>query len=235
RGKATVHEKYGSSTAILSGDVMLVKAYEMLLQGHGFNQEIFDKFNQCAAKVCEGQQIDMDFENKKKVSVSEYLEMIRLKTAVLLGFSLELGGILAGTSERNKKALRKFGENIGIGFQLKDDLLDVYADQKKFGKQVGGDIIANKKTFLLISALDKASGKQKKELQEWIEKEDFDEKEKVNGVTKIYDELGIRELTEDKINAYFDNAFDALNRVDAPIIRKGKLKKFVKQLIDREK
>jgi len=235
RGKPTVHEKWNNNTAILSGDVMLVKAYEMLIHTNGYQAEILAKFNQCATDVCEGQQLDMVFENRKTVAVEEYIHMIRLKTAALLGFSLELGGILADTSEKNKAALKSFGENIGIGFQLKDDLLDVYADKDKFGKQVGGDIIANKKTFLLISALNKAKGKQKKELQEWLSKEDFKPEEKVAAVTAIYDELGIKKLTETKMNEYFTKGFQALKKVDAPLIRRGKLKSFADRLISREK
>lgn len=235
RGKPTVHEKFDNNTAILSGDVMLVKAYEMLIGHENCDAEIFNKFNKCATEVCEGQQLDMVFETRKSVSVDEYLDMIMLKTAVLLGFSLELGGILAETSEKNKRALRDFGVNIGIGFQLKDDLLDVYADKEKFGKQVGGDIIANKKTFLLINALHLAKGKQKKELQEWLSKSKFKDAEKVKGVTAIYNNLGIKELTEAKMNEYFERGFQALARVDAPLIKKGKLKRFADQLIDREK
>ncbi|MTI23118.1 polyprenyl synthetase family protein [Fulvivirga sp. RKSG066] len=235
RGKPTVHEKWNANTAILSGDVMLVKAYEMLMHGNGFNQEIFDKFNQCAAEVCEGQQLDMIFEDRKTVGVDEYIEMIRLKTAVLLGFSLELGGILADTSEKNKKALRQFGQNIGVGFQLKDDLLDVYADKDKFGKQVGGDIIANKKTFLLITALKQAKGKHKTALNNWLKKDDFKPEEKVAAVTEIYNELGIKEQTEQQMNHYFDKGLKALKKVEAPLIRRGKLRSFAEKLIDREK
>jgi len=234
RGKATVHEKYNRNTAILSGDVMLVRAYQMLLQDFDSDREIFEKFNHCAAEVCEGQQLDMVFEDKKTVKIEDYIEMIKLKTAVLLGFSLELGGILAGTSDSNKKALKEFGINVGIGFQLKDDLLDVYADKSKFGKQVGGDIISNKKTFLLITALNKARGQDKKELQQWLDKEQFDEKKKVEAVTKIYDKLNVKETAEEKMNEYFEAGFQSLKKVKAPLIRKGKLKSFANRLINRE-
>jgi len=235
RGKPTVHEKWNANTAILSGDVMMVKAYEMLMNSNGYQEEILSKFNTCAIEVCEGQQLDMVFENRKTVHVDEYVEMIRLKTAVLLGFSLELGGMLAKTSDSNKEALKQFGQNIGIGFQLKDDLLDVYADQSKFGKQVGGDIIANKKTFLLISALERAKGKQKKELQEWLSKKDFKPKEKVKAVTDIYNDLGIKQLAEQKMNEYFGLGFQELKKIEAPLIRKGKLKAFTNRLINRER
>src|SRR5258708_5357143 len=201
RGEKTVHEKWNVNTAILSGDVMLVKVYEMFL---GLDEKKFKEvltiFNQCAAQVCEGQQWDIEFENEKKVSEAKYLEMIRLKTAVLLGFSLELGALLADAPEQDRQALRNFGINVGTGFQLKDDWLDVYADKKKFGKQVGGDIIANKKTFLLIKALEKARGKHKPELEKWLASKKFDPRKKVKAITSIYNELNIRELTEKKMN-----------------------------------
>lgn len=215
RGKATVHEKWNVNTAILSGDVMLVRVYDMFLslEGSKLNQ-VLRAFNQCAAEVCEGQQWDMEFESKTKVTEAQYIEMIRLKTAVLLGFSLELGAILADAPKADQIALREFGVNIGIGFQLKDDLLDVYADQKKFGKQVGGDIIYNKKTFLLIKALEKAKGKQQKELKEWLSAKKFNAKKKVTAITGIYNSLGIAEQTELKVNWYFEKGFDQLNEVD---------------------
>jgi geranylgeranyl diphosphate synthase type II len=165
--------------------------------------------------VCEGQQWDMEFESKAKVTEAQYIEMIRLKTAVLLGFSLELGAILADAPKADQIALREFGVNIGIGFQLKDDLLDVYADQKKFGKQVGGDIISNKKTFLLIKALEKAKGKQQKELKEWLSAKKFNAKKKVTAITGIYDALGISELTEIKVNQYFEKGFDRLQELNS--------------------
>ena len=216
RGKATVHEKWNVNTAILSGDVMLVRVYDMFLslEGPKLNQ-VLRAFNQCAAEVCEGQQWDMEFESKAKVTEAQYIEMIRLKTAVLLGFSLELGAILADAPKADQIALREFGVNIGIGFQLKDDLLDVYADQKKFGKQVGGDIISNKKTFLLIKALEKAKGKQQKELKEWLSAKKFNAKKKVAAITGIYDALEIAELTEIKINQYFEKGFDRLKEVNS--------------------
>src|SRR5690349_17372384 len=197
RGKQTVHEKWNVNTAILSGDVMLVKVYDMFL---GIEPEkmkvVLKAFNQCAAEVCEGQQWDMEFETTDQVTEAEYINMIRLKTAVLLGFSLELGAILGDAPEEDRKALREFGTNIGIGFQLKDDLLDAYADPEKFGKQVGGDIIANKKTFLLIKAREKAQGKMKKQLDEWLALKKFNKNKKVAGVKAIYDDLGVPALAE---------------------------------------
>ena len=236
RTKPTVHEKWNSNTAILSGDVMLVKAYELLIENeHPSTIKVLKAFNQCAAEVCEGQQFDMDFESQAEVTEESYLEMIRLKTAVLLGFSLEMGAMLAETDSENCKALRDFGINIGLGFQLKDDLLDVYADASKFGKQVGGDIIANKKTFLLISALKLANKKQRAALDGWIGKSDFKPAEKVKAVTKIYDELDIRSLTENKMNEYFQKGFQSLRKVNAPLHKKAILRGFAESLIDREK
>jgi geranylgeranyl diphosphate synthase type II len=232
RGKATVHEKWNVNTAILSGDVMLVRVYDMFLslEGSKLNQ-VLRAFNQCAAEVCEGQQWDMEFESKIKVTEAQYIEMIRLKTAVLLGFSLELGAILADAPKADQIALREFGVNIGIGFQLKDDLLDVYADQKKFGKQVGGDIISNKKTFLLIKALEKAKGKQQKELKEWLSAKKFNAKKKVAAITGIYDALGISELTEIKVNQYFEKGFDRLRAISP---NNSSLVDFTQELMARQ-
>jgi geranylgeranyl diphosphate synthase type II len=232
RGKATVHEKWNVNTAILSGDVMLVRVYDMFLslEGPKLNQ-VLRAFNQCAAEVCEGQQWDMEFESKAKVTEAQYIEMIRLKTAVLLGFSLELGAILADAPKADQIALREFGVNIGIGFQLKDDLLDVYADQKKFGKQVGGDIISNKKTFLLIKALEKAKGKQQKELKEWLSAKKFNAKKKVAAITGIYDALDIAELTETKVNQYFEKGFDRLKEISP---NNSSLVDFTQELMARQ-
>jgi geranylgeranyl diphosphate synthase type II len=234
RGKPTVHKKWNVSTAILSGDVMLVKVYEMFsnLEPAKF-KTVIQAFNQCAAAVCEGQQWDMEFEMRATVTEAEYINMIKLKTAVLLGFSLELGAILADANETERKSLRDFGINIGIGFQLKDDLLDAYADPKKFGKQVGGDIIANKKTFLLIKALEKVSGKPKQELSTWLNAKKFRKQQKVDAVKKIYDTLHISDLTEKKINQYFVKGFENLNQLN-PSPSKTVLYDFTKSLIERQ-
>ena len=232
RGKATVHEKWNVNTAILSGDVMLVRVYDMFLELEGDKlKSVLKIFNQCAAEVCEGQQWDMEFESKKKVTEAQYIEMIRLKTAVLLGFALELGAVLADAPESDRVALRSFGTNIGIGFQLKDDLLDVYADQKKFGKQVGGDIIANKKTYLLIKSIEKARGKDKIELQTWLAVKKFDNRKKVKAITAIYDRLKVSEMTEQKINFYFGEGFKSLDRLSA---NQTILKSFAEELIKRQ-
>lgn len=234
RGKATVHEKWNVNTAILSGDVMLVKVYDQFLDLEGdVLKEVLRIFNQCAAEVCEGQQWDMEFETKSKVTEAQYIEMIRLKTAVLLGFSLELGALLAKASQDDRQALKEFGINIGIGFQLKDDLLDVYADKNKFGKQVGGDILANKKTYLLIKAKEKARGEDKQELEFWLNAKKFNKQKKVKAVTALYTKLGIAQLTERKIEEYFSKGFQNLGRLeDYP--QKQQLIEFTQNLITRQ-
>lgn len=235
RGQKTVHEKWNVNTAILSGDVMLVKVYSMFSTlAPETLSTVIKAFNQCAAGVCEGQQWDMEFETAMNVSEAQYINMIRLKTAVLLGFSLELGAILAKAPEKDRIALREFGTNIGIGFQLKDDLLDAYADPKKFGKQVGGDILANKKTFLLINALAKAKGRQKAELQNWLTVKKFKKQEKIEAVRNIYDKLAIPAVTEKKANHFFTQAFrklDALNNTSPSL---HTLKNFTESLLQRQ-
>lgn len=234
RGKKTVHEKWNVSTAILSGDVMLVKVYEQLLKvDQKLLQTVLARFNQCATEVCEGQQWDMEFEKKKMVSERDYIEMIRQKTAVLLGFSLELGGILAGASPPDQKKLRTVGVDMGIGFQLMDDWLDVFADGKKFGKQVGGDIIANKKTFLLINALSAAKGADKLELNKWLTKSKFNQREKVATVTGLYNKLNVGEKTQRKIDHYFKRALSTLDQLDVTENKKNILRSFILQLINR--
>ena len=235
RGKPTVHKKWNTNTAILSGDVMLVKVYEQFM---GLEPEKLKKvlasFNKTAAEVCEGQQWDMEFETRSGVTESQYINMIRLKTAVLLGFSLELGAILADAPDADRKALYEFGTNIGIGFQLKDDLLDAYADPKKFGKQVGGDIIANKKTFLLIKALEKAKGIQKTELNAWLAARKFNKKEKVESVKEIYNKLNIPSLAERKLNQFFEKGFNQLEQLAVTSDKKAELKNYAKALIERQ-
>lgn len=239
RNQPTVHHKWNENIAILSGDVMLVNAYNLLLDVEKDKLKlILQKFNFCAAQVCEGQQLDMNFESLESVSEEDYLNMIRLKTAVLLGFSLEMGALLSDTTQENATLLYDFGVNIGIGFQLKDDLLDVYGDKDKFGKQVGGDIAANKKTFLLIEALNLANETQRKNLDFWLTKTIFKDnnelEEKVKAVTDIYNELNIKQLAEKKIQFYFDKAFDALAHLQATPARKQVLENFTRDLINRE-
>ncbi|WP_373524058.1 polyprenyl synthetase family protein [Aquiflexum sp.] len=237
RGNQTVHEKWNANTAILSGDVMLVKAYDMLLEIEADKLKLCIRlFNKTAAEVCEGQQKDMNFETLLTVSEEDYIDMIRLKTAVLLGFALQFGAILAGASKEDSDHLYNFGVNIGIGFQLKDDLLDVYADKAKFGKQVGGDIISNKKTFLLLKAKELAKANTKTLLENWIETKDFDKSEKVATVTAIYDELGIKALTESKMKEYFDKGFSEFTSLKVPFQNQfQELLDLTQNLVDREK
>lgn len=235
RGKPTVHKKWNMSTAILSGDVMLVKVYDMFLDiDDSLLKKIYRSFNKCASEVCEGQQWDMEFETSRNVTEEQYLNMIKLKTAVLLGFSLELGATLAGASQTDCNLLRELGTNIGVGFQLKDDLLDAYADSKKFGKQVGGDIISNKKTFLLIKSLELANPKQRKELRYWMSLKKFNKSEKVKAVREIYDALSIPQITEKKINGYFKKGFTNLEQVNCTAETKSLLHGYTRQLIGRE-
>lgn len=235
RSMPTVHMKWNPHIAILSGDVMMVKAYELIMQVEdSILRQVLDAFNACAKGVCEGQQIDMDFESMEEVEEDAYLDMIRLKTAVLLGFSMELGALIGGASSQHITALKEFGESLGIGFQLKDDILDVYGDHEKFGKQVGGDIISNKKTFLWIEALKNADPASRKQLKTWLNKKSFDPEQKVRSVTAIYDSLNIKSISEEKMNDYFDKAIAILYNLDIPNEKKQFLLSFTQQLIDRE-
>ena len=235
RNQPTVHTKWNQNVAILSGDVMLVSAYELLADVEPAQlRQVLVRFNRCAAQVCEGQQWDMNFESLAAVSEADYLKMIELKTAVLLGFGLELGGLIAGADEMATRMLREAGTNIGLGFQLKDDLLDVFGDQTKFGKQVGGDILANKKTFLLIEALEKAGAAEKRTLNHWLSAQQFDKDEKVRAVTDVYNRLGVRSITETRMNQYFTAGLDCLDRLPAEESRKAVLRQFIVELIDRE-
>ncbi len=236
RGQPTVHTKWNNTVAILSGDTMMIKAYELLQSGSGGQfSEVSQKFNQTAVAVCEGQQIDMNFEEQEKVTEKDYLEMIRLKTAVLLGFSMYLGGKLAGYNQASSEKLYSIGEKMGIGFQLMDDILDVYADKTKFGKQVGGDIISNKKTYLLLSALEMANSDQKDKLDHWLALKEFDPQEKVAAVTEIYDEIGIPNLAKMKMNYFFDQSIKELETFDGNSVAKLILKEFAVSLMLRDR
>ncbi|MBF9235920.1 polyprenyl synthetase family protein [Hymenobacter sp. BT683] len=235
RGQATVHEKWNPNVAILSGDVMLVRAYELFLDVPAeLLPTILRRFGQTAAEVCEGQQWDMNFETEAQVTIPQYLDMIRLKTAVLLGFCLELGARLSGATEEDADHLRQFGTDIGLAFQLRDDLLDVYGDAATFGKRVGGDIVSDKKTFLLLTALAQANDSQQTILRQLIAQPVTDADAKVLAVRSIYDELEIRPQTEALINTYFQDALQHLERVAAPAARKEPLHHLALQLMDRE-
>ena len=235
RGQATVHEKWNPNVAILSGDVMLVRAYELLFDvPPALLPTVLRKFSQAAAEVCEGQQWDMNFETETQVSIAQYLDMIRLKTAVLLGFCLEVGALLGGAPAAEADRLRRFGTAIGVAFQLRDDLLDVYGDAATFGKRVGGDIVADKKTFLLLTAQAQASPAQRAVLARHVGQPGADAEAKVAAVTAVYDELDIRAQTEACINDYFEQALLHLAEVAVPAARQETLRRLALRLMERE-
>ena len=235
RGHDTVHKKWDANTAILSGDAMLVVAYQRLASVDQTKlKPVLDLFTETALEIDEGQQFDIDFENRSDVKEEEYIEMIRLKTSVLLACALKIGAILANAPVTDAEALYKFGEQLGLAFQLQDDLLDVYGDTKVFGKEIGGDIMCNKKTFMLINAFNRANEAQLKELQKWCSGEKFDRKEKVAAVTHLYDEIGIRQLCEAKIEYYFEESKKWLDKVSVPEERKAHLRAYVNQMMKRE-
>ena len=235
RGHDTVHKKWDANTAILSGDAMLVVAYQRLASVDQTKlKPVLDLFTETALEIDEGQQFDIDFENRSDVKEEEYIEMIRLKTSVLLACALKIGAILANAPVTDAEALYKFGEQIGLAFQLQDDLLDVYGDTKVFGKEIGGDIMCNKKTFMLINAFNRANDAQLKELQKWCSGEKFDRKEKVAAVTHLYDEIGIRQLCEAKIEYYFEESKKWLDKVSVPEERKAHLRAYINQMMKRE-
>ena len=235
RGHDTVHKKWDPNTAILSGDSMLVVAYQRLATVEQAKlKPVLELFTETALEIGEGQQFDMDFENRNDVTEDEYIEMIRLKTSVLLACALKIGAILANAPVSDAEALYKFGEQIGLAFQLQDDLLDVYGDPKVFGKEIGGDIMCNKKTYMLINAFNRANDAQRKELQKWCSGEKFDRKEKVAAVTRLYDEIGIRQLCEAKIEHYFEEGKKWLDKVAVAEERKAELRAYTNQMMKRE-
>ncbi|MDR1699045.1 MAG: polyprenyl synthetase family protein [Prevotellaceae bacterium] len=234
RGKPTVHKKWNENTAILSGDAMQVQAFQLLAGADTAKlKPLLDIFVQTAIEVCEGQQYDMNFELRRDVSANEYIEMIRLKTAVLLGAALKMGAISGGASAGNADALYTFGEQIGIAFQLQDDLLDVYGDPAVFGKKIGGDILSNKKTYMLIRAFEEAQAAEGGELLKWILTEKFNPEEKIQAVTQIYNRLGIKEICEEKIREYTQMALVELDRVQVEESRKTELRVLVHSLMKR--
>ena len=235
RGMPTVHRKWDDNTAILSGDSMLVVAFQRVAQCPAENlQDILSLFTVTALEIGEGQQYDMDFENRMDVTEDEYIEMIRLKTSVLLACAVKMGAIMAGASDEDAKNLYAFGEKLGLAFQLQDDLLDVYGDPKVFGKAIGGDITSNKKTYMLINAILRANNEQREELIKWITTDNFVKEEKIKAVTKLYNKLGIRQLCEKKINDYFAEALTYLEKVNVPEEKKTALQRFTDQMMHRE-
>lgn len=235
RNKPTVHKVWNANTAILSGDAMLIAAYQLIGETAPEHlKEVLDLFTRTALEICGGQQYDMEFESRMDVSEEEYLEMIRLKTAVLLACSLKTGAILAGASREDAENLYRFGINVGLAFQLQDDLLDVYGDTRTFGKNIGGDILCNKKTFLLINALRRAEGEQKAQLEHWIARKDFDAAEKIAAVTNIYNVLGLKELSEAKMQTYYAEGMKNLAALSVSEERLAVLKEVTSRLMFRQ-
>jgi geranylgeranyl diphosphate synthase type II len=233
RGKSTVHTKWNTNIAILSGDVLFVKAFEFLSNNDVKHlPQLIEVFTRTAAEVCEGQQLDMDFEMRDDVSIDEYIEMIRLKTSVLLGAALEMGAIIGEASTENKKLLYEFGVNVGIAFQLKDDLLDLYADPEKFGKQVGGDVLSNKKTFLLLKAQQLANKEQAERLGHIMN--DLSGNQKISSARILFDEMGIQQQAMDRMKRYYDSAKYAMDCIDVPQEAKQELIGIADYLMNRE-
>ena len=235
RGHETVHRKWDANTAILSGDSMLVLAYERMAKCNPvYLSDVLHTFTETALEIGEGQQYDMEFETRNDVTEEEYIEMIRLKTSVLLACAQKIGAILAGASKQDQDNLYKFGEQIGLAFQLQDDYLDVYGDPKVFGKKVGGDIICNKKTYMLINAYNRADAEQRRELQHWMEAETFNSDEKVAAVTAIYNKVGVDKLAIEKIAYYFEESKKYLDAVQVSDERKAELRLYAQKMMHRK-
>ena len=236
RGHQTVHVKWNPNVAILSGDSMLVLSYQRMLQCRPDKlKPVIDLFTETALEIGEGQQYDMEFEPRTDVTEEEYIEMIRLKTSVLLACATKIGAILADAPDEDADNLYKFGEQMGLAFQLQDDYLDVYGDSKVFGKAIGGDIMSNKKTYMLINAFNLANDKQREELTHWITAENPDPKEKIAAVTKLYNEIGIDKLAEKKINFYFEESRKYLKAVKVDEERKSVLEAYTQKMMHRKK
>ena len=234
RGKATVHVKWNHTIAILSGDVMLVKAFQCLESYEATTfKNLNSLFNKTAIEVCEGQQLDMNFEKQEVVSVNDYLHMISLKTAVLLGCSLKMGALTAGAEEKDQEYLYEFGKHLGISFQLLDDLLDAFAlDTEKFGKQTGGDILANKKTFLLLKTIELANPSQQNEISKLISL--TDPEQKIKGMLALYTQLNIKEICEEEADKHTRIAIECLEKISAPPLKTENLKRFALELLNRQ-
>lgn len=236
RGRPTVHKKWDDNTAILSGDTMLVLAYEHLAKcDTKYLKPALDLFTETALEVSEGQQFDMEFETRNDVAEEEYIEMIRLKTSVLLACALKMGAVVAGASDADANALYAFGEKVGLAFQLQDDLLDVYGDPKVFGKAIGGDITSNKKTFMLINAFNRADAGTRAELERWTTATEFDPAEKIAAVTEIYNRLGIDKLAEQRIKEYFEQSRQHLDELSVSDDRKAVLCEYTERMMNRKK
>ncbi len=236
RGQPTVHKKWNANSAILSGDAMVIEAYRYIAKVPPASLPvIMDLFSTTAMQICQGQQLDMDFEKRMDVSEAEYIEMIRLKTAVLIGCALKMGALIGGAEPRDADCLYEYGINIGLAFQLKDDLLDVYGDPRTFGKMIGGDILCNKKTYLLIKALKNSGEQQKKMLLLWLSASEFDSAEKIRFVKNVYDELNLKVITGNLIEKYYLASLDCLTSIRVSEDRKKDLMEFSENLMYREK
>ena len=234
RGHQTVHKKWDANTAILSGDSMLVLAYQRMAQCDPAKlKPVLDLFSKTALEIGEGQQYDMDFEHRNDVTEDEYIEMIRLKTSVLLACSMKIGAILADAPAADANNLYRFGEQVGLAFQLQDDYLDVYGDPSVFGKAIGGDIVSNKKTYMRINAMNRADSEQRRRLSKWIGAKDFDAGEKIAAVRAIYDEIGIDRLALEKINHYFRQSRKYIDAVNVDRERKAELMNYVSVMMKR--
>ena len=234
RGKESVFKKWNANVAILSGDTMFALAYKHLAKSDiNVLHNVLEIFTKAAIEVCEGQQYDMNYETIENITISEYIEMIRLKTSVLIAASLRTGAVIAGAEEKDVSNIYKFGEYVGLAFQLQDDMLDVYGNQDVFGKKVGGDILTNKKTYLYIKALKDAKGKDLDELKQYFSSTDFDPEEKIRVVTEIYNRLGVMDSTISLINEYYKKALTYLDAITVCEDRKIILKKYSDQLTNR--
>lgn len=235
RGKPCVHKKWNDNAAILSGDNMLVLAFHRMIQcDEQYMPDVLRLFTETALEIDEGQQYDIDFEDRSDVTEEEYIEMIRLKTSVLLACALKIGAILGGATKQDAEALYEFGEKLGLAFQLQDDYLDVYGDFKTFGKQIGGDIMCNKKTYMLINAQLLANEAQSQELDYWLNKENPQREEKVSAVTRLYSEIGVPQLVKDKINQYYQEAAQALARISLSQDRTAVLWDYAQSMLNRK-
>ncbi len=236
RGQDTVWKKWNSNVAILSGDVMCIMAYQYLCEADpAYQPDVLKLFGRTAAQVCEGQQLDMNYEQLPFITIEDYLEMIALKTAVLLAASAQIGAIAAGASNSDAEKMYEFGYRLGMAFQLQDDLLDAYGKSAVFGKAIGNDMLTNKKTFLLVTALREAGEEDRRSLNAWLAAKDAVPEEKIRGMLDIYDRLGIRAKTEEAITLYFSQAADILRSLDIDPKRKEQLSNFAHELINRDK
>ena len=235
RGKPTVHNVWDENTAILSGDAMLILAYRLMAQCPADKlPQVLGIFTETTMEICEGQQWDMEFEKRMDVKVDEYVEMIRLKTSVLLAAALKIGACLAGAPEEDARKLYDFGMKMGLAFQLQDDWLDVYGDPKVFGKNIGGDILCNKKTYMLITALQQADDAQRAELEGWISAAKYEPAEKIAAVTRLYNKVGVGERCMERVEAYYNEGLAVLDSVALPAERKQVLKEFACSLMNRK-